>query len=388
MNRRLFRRTAAADRRGATLVLIAVMSTALVSLGAFVINWSYVELTNTQLRSACDAAAKAAVVTMSQTQEMDAARVAAQEIAAEYRIGGLQLILEDGDIEFGNGEPNGSGGYTFVANQQPLNCARVVARCGGSSATASVPVLFASLMEKDSFDLEKDAVAGRYDHDVCVVVDRSGSMAWDLTSVDFSYPGEYNDDSTLQNYFRAPHPTGSRWAKLVDSLEVFREVIDRRDLNAKVGLVSYASNYTFGLFQSTTVTADQVMSSNTSLFVEAAEAIGEEPIIGDTNIGAGIDTGVSVVTSPTEGRLTANRTIVLLSDGVRTEGADPVSRATAAAANRITVHTISFGDGADQNVMQQIADATGGSHYHANSGEELMSAFEQIAEELPAVLIQ
>ncbi|QDV73344.1 vWA domain-containing protein [Botrimarina mediterranea] len=381
-------RVASKDRRGATLVLIAVMSSALVSLGVLVINWSYIELTNTQLRSATDAAAKAAVVALSQTQQQDDARDAARAIAAQYRIGGQQLTLSDGDIEFGNGVPDGSGGYDFVAGQLPLNCARVVGQCGGNSATAAVPVLFAHLLPEDSFNLEKDAVAGRYDHDVCVVVDRSGSMAWDLTGVDFSYPDEYQDDSTVQNYFRPPHPTGSRWAKLIDALEVFRQVVDRRDLNARIGLVSYSSNYTFGLFHSATVTTDQTMSPDTYRFVDAARAISLNPIIGDTNIGAGIDRGVSVITDPAFSRMTANRTIVLLSDGRRTEGADPIGRAQLAAGQRITVHAVSFGDGADQNVMQQIAAITGGNHYHANSGAELEEAFEQIAEELPAVLIQ
>lgn len=385
---RIHPRSAPGDRRGATLVLIAVMSSALVTLGVMVINWSFIELTNTQLRSATDAAAKAAVVALSQSQQQDVARLAAKNIASQYRIGGQQLVLSDADIEFGNGRPDGSGGYTFTAGELPLNCARVVAQCGGNSATASVPVILSNLLPEDSFDLQKDAIAGRYDHDICIVVDRSGSMAWDLTGVDFSYPDEYNDDSTVQNYFRPPHPTGSRWSKLVDALQVFRNVIDNRDLNAKVGLVSYSSNYTFGLFNSTTVTANQPMSSNTSNFVSAAQSIGMNAIIGDTNIGAGLDTGVSVVTDGTTGRMTANRTIVLLSDGVRTEGDDPVARAQLAAQSRVTVHTISFGDGADQYVMQQIAAATGGNHYHADSGGELVAAFEQIAQELPAVLIQ
>lgn len=387
-------RVAPENRRGATLVLIAVMSSALVSLGVLVINWSYIELTNTQLRSATDAAAKAAVVALSQTQQQDEAREAARTIAAQYRIGGQQLTLSDSDIEFGNGVPDGAGGYDFVADQLPLNCARVVGQCGGDSATAAVPVLFAHLLPEDSFELEKDAIAGRYDHDVCVVVDRSGSMAWDFTGTDFSYPDEYHVESTVQNYFRPPHPTGSRWANLELALDKFREVIERRDLNAKIGLVSYSSTYTFGLFNSTTVTTNQTLSADTSRFVNAAQVIGNSAVIGNTNIGAGIDRGVTVVTDPTRGRMTANRTIVLLSDGRRTEGADPILRAQVAVASRITIHTICLGgNAADQNVMQQVASVTGGNFYHValggpDSAAGLISAFEQIAEELPAVLIQ
>ncbi|MEN0109676.1 MAG: vWA domain-containing protein [Planctomycetota bacterium] len=376
------------DRRGATLVLIAVMSTALVSLGALVINWSYIELTHTQLRAASDAAAKAAAVTLSQTQNQGDARRTARQIAREYRVGGRQVTLRNSDIVFGNGESDGAGGYTFNQGEQPLNSARVTARCGSGSSMSSVPVFFSNIMPEGTFDLEKQSTAGRYDHDICVVVDRSASMAWDLSSVDFQYPAEYVDDSTLQNYFKPPHPTESRWAKLVESLGVFRDVVNRRNLNPQIALVSYASNYTFGVFQSSRVSRDQLLDKDTDLFVDEANRLGGVPLIGDTNISAGLSNGRSVLLSRSERRVTANRTMILFSDGVRTEGGNPVQQAQRAANSRITVHTVSFGDGADQQAMQQIAQTGGGNHYHANTGIELESAFEQIAEQLPAVLIQ
>ncbi len=380
---RTHRRT---DRRGATLVLIAIMSTAMIGLGALVLNWSYIELTNTQLRSASDAAVKAAVVTLSQTQNQSQARQAAKTIAREYTIGGQELRLRNSDIQFGNSEIQADGSYLFVTGQQPINSARVTASLGNGALAASVPVLFSSLLTTDSFDLQKQSTAGRYDHDICVVVDRSASMAWDLSGVDFSYPEEYNNDSTVQNYFKAPHPNGSRWAKLVEALGVFQEVVDRRNLNAQIGLASYASDYTFGLFESSQVSTDQVMSGDTYDFVNAAAAIGQEPIIGDTNIRRGINEGKNVLLDD-EKRGTANRTMILLSDGRRTEGGNPVTKAADLYNNRrIAIHTISFGEGADQATMQAIADAAGGNYYHALTGTDLEAAFEDIAQQLPAVL--
>lgn len=384
--RRLFRR--GPSRRGATLVLIAVMSSALVGMGALVINWSYIELTNTQLRSATDAAAKAAAVALSQTQSQSEARTAAKDLVKNYYIGGQKLKITNADIEFGNGAEDGQGGYTFTSGASPTNCARVTARCGEGAATSSVPVFFANLMPKGTFDLQKEATAGRYDHDIAVVVDRSGSMAWDLTGVEFSYPAEYNDDSTLQNYFRAPHPTESRWAKLVDALESFKAVVDSRNLNAQIGLASYSSDYTFGLFESSKVTQDQMMSPDTNDFLDAAYAIGQEPIIGDTNIKSGIDNGRLILTSSSERRQTATRTMILLSDGVKTEGGNPLNGANKAADKRITIHTVSFGDGADQQALTDIAEATGGRHYHALTGDQLADAFKDIAEQLPAILME
>ena len=367
-------------------MLIAVMSTALLSMGALVINWAYIELTHTQLRSATDASAKAAAVMLSSTQNEVDAREAAKDLGREFRIAGKQLLLENSDIEFGNSTQQPDGKYLFQAGVEPLNSARVTGRMGADTSSGGVPVLFANLVSAELFEVEKQSIAGRYDHDICVVVDRSGSMAWDLTGVNFSYPEEYNNDSTLQNYFRAPHPTGSRWAKLEDALEAFKIVVDRRDLNAQIGLVSYASNYNFGFFESTRVTRNQLMSPNTSDFLVAAQLIGQEPIIGDTDIEAGIENGVAVLTGA-ERRMTANRTMVLLSDGRRTSGGDPVLAATAAADQRVVIFTVSFGDGADMNTLDAIANVTGGTHYHAVTGEQLEAAFEDIAEQLPAILI-
>ncbi|MEQ8847323.1 VWA domain-containing protein [Botrimarina sp.] len=393
------RRRRPSPRRGAVLVLVAVMSSGLVAMGALVINWAYIELTNTQLRSAADAAAKAAVVSLSQTQDEALARVAARDIGSRFRVGGQTLNLADGDIEFGNATPDGAGGFVYTPNAAPRNSARVVARVGDGSSTAAVRAVFANLLPVDEFGLAKEAVAGRYDHDICIVVDRSASMAWDLTGVDFSYPSTFNDDSTLQNYFREPFlgydasepdplKRQSRWGALLDALATFKGVVDRRDLNPQVALVSYASNYTFANFSATRSSRDQKLDPDTLKFLDAAHRLGEKPIIGDTNIKAGMDRAKTVLTSNPERRDTANRTMILLSDGRRTEGGDPVVGAEQAAAQRITIHTISFGDGADQAVMAQIAQVGNGSHYHANTGPELQAAFEQIAEELPAVLIR
>jgi Mg-chelatase subunit ChlD len=367
-------------------VLVAVMCTVLISFGALMLNWSYIELSHSQLRAASDAAAKAAVVTLSRTQSQSQARTSARTIASQYRIAGQSFMLRDGDIEFGNSVPNGNGGYNFAVGQSPLNSARVTARLGAGGAGTAVPVLFANLVDTDTFALEKRATAGRYDHDICVVVDRSASMAWDMSGVDFRYPAERRNDSTLQNYFRPPHPTASRWAALTNALQTFKTVVDRRNLNPQIGLVSYASAYTFGLYSSTEVTVNQTMSSDTSRFLTAAQQIALNPIIGDTNIASGLTNGQTVLLRP-ESRASANRTLILLSDGRRTAGADPVTTATTIAGNRVTIHAISFGENADLAVMSRIAQVGGGRHYHAVTGTELQSAFEQIAEQLPAVLI-
>jgi hypothetical protein len=47
---------------------------------------------------------------------------------------------------------------------------------------------------------------------------------------------------------------------------------------------------------------------------------------------------------------------------------------------------VTFGEGADQNLMQDVAEIGGGKHYHAATGAELVAIFEEIANNLPTIL--
>ncbi len=373
-------------RRGVVLVLLAFMSVAMLVFAALVINWSYIELTRTQLQAAADAAAKAALLELSENQSYDDARQAARNTALKNLVAGHQLQLSDADIVFGNGHRDGGDRVVFTPDGVPTNSVRVDARRSGGSMSGAVPVLFAGFLQTKTFEAARYSTATRIDHDICVVVDRSGSMAWDLTGVEFSYPAELGEGSTLQAYFTPPHATGSRWAAVVNALQLFRAVILQRDLNAKIGLVSYASDYEFGYYNSERVTLDQPLSKSTQLFVDAAIGIGESPIIGDTNIAAGLETGGAALTDPAVSRFTANRTLILLTDGHPTEGLSPDVVAVGLAGQRIDIHTITFGEGANQALMQTVASIGRGEHYHATTDEALSEAFRQIAEQLPAVL--
>ena len=57
-------------------------------------------------------------------------------------------------------------------------------------------------------------------------------------------------------------------------------------------------------------------------------------------------------------------------------------------AANIRVHTITFSEGADQSLMQQVADKAGGNHYHAPTAEKLSEIFVEIARTLPIVVTE
>ena len=122
-------------------------------------------------------------------------------------------------------------------------------------------------------------------------------------------------------------------------------------------------------------------------FFEVQQAVhdrGERLMIGATNMSAGIDAGVQVLTS-NDVRPFSQRTMILMSDGRWNTGRDPIEAAHDARQQGVMIHTIAFLD-ADQDAMQQVAAITGGQSYFASNEDELQTVFEELARMLPATL--
>ncbi len=211
-------------------------------------------------------------------------------------------------------------------------------------------------------------------------------MAWDLSNQQWSYPGELNGGSSIQNYFEPPHPTDSRWAALANSMDLFLDVVEANPFDVRVAMASYSSNFTFGVYESTVASLDQTLTNNYASIRNKIADLGSRPLIGNTNIAAGMREGITALTDQTHARTTACKTMILVTDGVMTQGDDPVAISTLAFQSNIRVHTIAFSAQADQTLMQNVAHAGGGNFYYAPSSNTLNSAFRQIAETLPAML--
>ena len=85
----------------------------------------------------------------------------------------------------------------------------------------------------------------------------------------------------------------------------------------------------------------------------------------------------------------AAKTIILMTDGIHNTGTDPISAASSIASQyNVIIHTVTFVPGADQATMQSDANIGGGLHYHADTSEELLTVFEQIANNLPTLITQ
>lgn len=372
------------ERRGGIVVLVAILMSVLVTLSVFAINLVYMEITRTELRIACDAAAKAAIVRLGSTQNQTTARTFAQSVAQLNPVGGSPLTLTSAQIEFGYASRTGTGAYTFAPNVTPLNSARV-------TASKNVGMIFGGFLSTTSFTPQQQSIVMRVNHDIALVLDRSASMAFDSSNMEFVYPADRNFGTNFQNYFATPSLTASRWKSLADAVTAFNTVLTTRQLDAQVALTTFAEDYSFGTFTSVEASTDVPLTKTYSLIDNQMTVWNNTVLVGDTNIEAGLAQGRAALIG-TGARLTAQRTIILLTDGVPTSGS--TNLATIAAnyrAEGIVTHVITFGgqaaSGANQTLMQNTAASGYGQYYHAPDSATLNSVFRQIAEGLPAVYI-
>ena len=375
-------------RRGSIVVLAGFILAMVSVIGALCLNTAYIELSKSEMRLATDAAAKAASIKLGQTGDETEARTIAKQICKKHDVAGEALKLKNNSVAFGQAQVQADGTYSFAEGVTPYNAVQVTASfVKRANGTAALPAL-SGFLGRDEFELEQVSIASRIDNDICLVVDRSGSMGWDLTDQEFSYPAELNGGSAIQNYFLPPHATLSRWAALDSAVDSFLSVLENNPYEPRVGLVSYASNFDFGTFSSTVSSIDQELTHDFSLIRSAVQAVGSGPVIGNTNIAAGLRDGINVLNSQSSSRPNASHNIVLLTDGIMTQGDDPVALAATALEQNISVHTVTFSSQADQDLMIEVAAAGGGSHYHAPDAATLTTIFETLAETLPAMLIE
>jgi len=371
-------RCSSQSRRGAMLILVALLMVVLIVTVVFSVDVAYMQLTRTQLRTATDAASRAGAEALSRTQNTDAARAAAKLIASKNLVANAPLLLADEDIQFGRAIQGTNGQIGFSAGGQPMNAVNVMGRRTRDSASGAVSLFFGRLLGVAEFEPSYDATSMNLDRDICLVVDRSGSMKTGLTTD--SIPGGLGSCDP-------PHSTLSRWSALRTAVGSFIGGVQETNQTETLGLVSYASAGTYCELSFTDADIEAQLSEDYQPVIAAIDRLSNIPINGFTNIAAGIDQGVAVLTNPSRARPLDEKTMVLLTDGIYNRGRDPRLAAQDAAQQGITIHTVTFSDAAEQGVMQDVAAATGGNHYHAPDAATLDAIFREIALTLPVVLI-
>ncbi len=338
------RRRAAKQRRGAMLVLIAIMMLGFMVAVAFSVDVAMMHLSRTELRTATDAASKAAAATLADSVNVDQAIARGQQIAAANTVNGQPLLLARGDFQFGRSSELADGTFAFSAADIPRNSVRVDGRRTVGSLSGPVPLFFGNLLGVDFFEPQTRATATYIERDIALVVDRSGSM------------------------------TGSKFRDLTSAIDIFVNTLDETPVDEQVGLASYSE------FAS----ADVFLTSDLSQISRGVRALS---LGGFTSISRGMDAGRTVMDGG-RGPEFVERTMIVMTDGLHNRGPEPRTTATALAAAGVKIHTITFGRDADRSRMEEVARIGGGRHYHADNGDQLREIYREIALTLSTMITE
>jgi hypothetical protein len=176
-----------------------------------------------------------------------------------------------------------------------------------------------------------------------------------------------------------------------NAADVLIDYIDEVEADDRVGLTIYTHNSSDGAFteKGLTSTVQDVKSCYRERQAAHYDAY--------TNIGAGINKARQEL--ETNGRRDAVSMMVLMTDGVANRpygyaSGYAINEATLCRMSGIKIMTISLGLNADVELMQQIADITGGKHFNVPGGgtvmqyeEQLKTVFQEIAADRPLKLL-
>jgi len=369
-----------ARRRGAMLYLILLFIVIFIGLAALSVDVAYMHLTRTQLRAATDAAARAGGEALSRLQNANAARAAAKQLAAANLVAGEPLQLADSDIVFGFSDKLADGSWGFTAGASPTNSLQVLGRRTDDSLSGSVGLFFGRVFGVNKFQPVQTATAVKLDRDICLVLDRSSSMKLGLAS---SAETMSSSDSRSS---QPPQYPDSRWAAATAAIDVFIDTLATTPPSEQCALVSFGSEGMWVNVHNDASALDQPLTCTPNDIKAAGHSYDSRVFNGMTHTTAGLNAAVAELTHPTRARPFARKTIVFLTDGFRTAGGDPVPAATAAAAQDIVIHTITFGATFNQSEMIAVANATKGKHYHAPDAQTLSDVFREIASSSDVIL--
>jgi Flp pilus assembly protein TadG len=392
------------NRQGSSLTLIAIMLSVFAIMAAITIDFAYMGLVQTELRIATDAAAKAGVEALSRTENVDNARQAAVNYAAANKVGGQSFQLSTSDVTIGKLVKNQAGDWGFVASLDKPNAVRIDAKTGGDAVHSAVSLFFGSVLGTSSFTPSYSATAGQQDVAVCLSIDRSGSMLFDMSGTDFSYPPNNPLLSSFaawglmwRNHLSPPNPVGSRWAVLTQAVDVFLEEAGNFNPPPRVGLVTWAADYQMPIAPFTQYQKSKKdkkvpkhlenhWNTNKAEIKASLTALGTVPMMGGTNLSAGLDDAVASLLDPEVGSF-SSKVVILMTDGQWNDGRNPIDAAHDARDAGIVVHTVSMMTGYHPD-MAAIAEITGGKYYRTTNAQQLSDAFRELARSLPIVLVE
>lgn len=367
-------KTTKTNRQGAIIVLFAILLPILLVILGFAVDYAYMQKMRNEVRVIADLGAKAAADELARTGgDVDAAIAAAQFIASNNSVAGSTLTLNPDQIIFGRASEQSDGSYQITDGQMPFNSVTVLAERAEGSVEGPGRLFFGQLYGSPTFDVRQNASSSFRDVEVILVLDRSGSMKYNVI-------GGTTSEEKLRRSCLAPLKT-SRWIGLDAAVTVFLGELEGTQVQERIGLATFASNSSKTCsgndISVTESSLDSPLSKNLDLVRDEMNRLNDSVWFGGTNIRAGI--GEARRHFASNGTENVEKVIICLTDGVHNVGDGPIGEAKLCNEAGITIHTITFSEEANKQGMIDVANETSGKHFHAPDKETLEDVFRRLA---------
>jgi Ca-activated chloride channel homolog len=366
------RRQGMLSRKGGMFVTVGIMIMIMFAAAVFSVDLAYVFLAREQLHVATDAAAKAAVVGLSQGHNQQVATGDAISCAGSNTVCAKPLAISASNVTMGNVSFTPSWYWTFHAGSTPTAAAQV-------SAHVSVPLFFAPLFHIHPVTISNTSTAAFVRNKWCFVFDRSGSMEYDMSGVEGRYPPGRNGNMP-------PDPVLSRWANLQPAAQIFLNAVKASPVDNMVGMVTFHDN----------ATTDCALSLNYQPITDRLTYYGANVIAGSTNLAAGLTAAFNLFAASDDGT-PWNKIIIVFSDGQSNVPRDPLYPLQLVDPTKpnydprsagVVVHAIGLLPDANNDTMRGLPALTGGMFFFAVDSATLQAAFQRLAQTLPVILTQ
>jgi Ca-activated chloride channel family protein len=194
-------------------------------------------------------------------------------------------------------------------------------------------------------------------------------------------------------------------SRLAAAQAAARRFVQEQPPDVRIGIVSFAG--TAALVQQPTSNKEDLVAAIDRLQLDRQTAIGSGIVVSLATLfpQEGIDLAAMVLdrrtlkrpAKPAPVASNPHAAIILLTDGRRTTGPDPLEAARMAADRGIRVFTVGFGTAAgamapvegysifmmfDEETLKAIADLTGAEYFHATTSDELHKVYERLGSKL------
>jgi Flp pilus assembly protein TadG len=161
-------RAAVRNRRGKIVVITAFLMTVLLGMVAFSVDVGYMAVTRTEIQICTDAAALAGASGLVDGPAEAVAR--ATEYIGKNKVGGQTLSGSNATIVTGTWN---DATHSFVAGGDTPNAIKI------NTALNNAPLFFGRALNRNNFNTSAQSIATYQPRDISLVLDYSGSMAYD-----------------------------------------------------------------------------------------------------------------------------------------------------------------------------------------------------------------